>query len=89
MKSWKARLMMVFAMLAMVLAVSMPAVADEIDDVFVVPLDDDTFLVCWEVEEEDDDDGDGEVEDEDDDEEEIDCDRAEVLGFEAFLDEID
>jgi len=32
MKSWKMRLLMMFAMLAMVLAVSIPAVADDFED---------------------------------------------------------
>jgi hypothetical protein len=78
MKSWKVRLGLVLAMLAMVLAVSIPAVADEDDfedfleaelagEVEVDDVDCDDDNDGWHNDEDDDDDNDGWNDDEDDD----------------------
>ncbi len=83
MKSWKARLLMVFAMLAMVLAVSIPAMAldeedffDEIEDSVEDSFDDGAIDVesvdCFFDDEDDDDDFVLDLEDFDDDNDGID-----------------
>ena len=78
MKSWKIRLGLILAMLAMVLAVSVPAVADEFDESFfedelagdaqIEDVDCDVDDDGWNDDEDDDDDNDGWHDDEDDDE---------------------
>jgi hypothetical protein len=85
MKSWKSRLGLVLTMLAMVLAVSMPAVADDVEDYL-----EDEFAGEVEVEDVD---CDG-IEDEEDEsiEEEVDC--TVTLGLngeevEVFLQDVD
>jgi hypothetical protein len=81
MKSWKTRLGLVLAMLAMVLAVSIPAVADEDDfnefleaelagDVSIEDIDCDVDDDGWHDDDDDDDDNDGWHDDDDDDDDE-------------------
>jgi hypothetical protein len=86
MKNWKTRLLMMFAMLAMVLAVSMPAVAvdlDDLEDAVEEEFDDagvdaDITAIC------EDEDGDGQL-----DEDADNCNADDVVFVVEFDDDFD